>query len=147
MGGTATVFALASLGLPGLGNFVAEFLILAGVWQVSRWAAIVGALGLVFAAVYSLWLVQRAFHGPNEHDWRVADFGARELGMFGAMMAALVALGFYPQPLITSARQALETGRARADVSLEAQAAEAAVPATAATTAGLAAAAADEGAR
>ncbi|HSL94449.1 MAG TPA: NADH-quinone oxidoreductase subunit M, partial [Thermoleophilia bacterium] len=122
MGGTATVFALASLGLPGLGNFVAEFLILAGVWQVSRWAAVVGALGLVFAAVYSLWLVQRVFHGPNEHDWRVADFGARELGMFGAMMAALVALGFYPQPLITSARQALETGRARADVSLEAQA-------------------------
>jgi NADH-quinone oxidoreductase subunit M len=120
MGGTAMFFALASLGLPGLGNFVAEFLILMGVWQVSPWAAIVGAVGLVFAAVYSLWLVQRAFQGPNEHERRLADLGPRELGMFGVMMAALVALGFYPQPVITSARQALETARAQAQVSLEA---------------------------
>jgi NADH-quinone oxidoreductase subunit M len=120
MGATAMVFALASLGLPGLGNFVAEFLILVGVWEVSRWAAVLGAVGLVFAAVYSLWIVQRAFQGPNAHDWRVKDLGARELGAFGAMMAALVALGFYPQPVIDTAKQALDAGRARAEQSLAA---------------------------
>ena len=69
MGGTAMFFAMASLGLPGLGNFVAEFLILVGVWQVSQWAAVLGAVGLVFATVYALWMMQRAFQGEETHGW------------------------------------------------------------------------------
>ena len=105
MGGTAMFFAVASLGLPGLGNFVAEFLILVGTWQVAKWAAVLGAVGLVFATVYSLWLMQRAFQGKETHNWKFPDLGPREIGMFGAMIAALVVLGFYPQPLITTARQ------------------------------------------
>jgi NADH-quinone oxidoreductase subunit M len=105
MGGTAMFFALASLGLPGLGNFVAEFLILAGVWQVSEWAAVLGAVGLVFATVYALWMMQRAFQGEERHGWTFADLGARETGVFAAMIAALVVIGFWPQPLITTARQ------------------------------------------
>ena len=105
MGGTAMFFAMASLGLPGLGNFVAEFLILLGVWQVSHWAAVLGAVGLVFATVYALWMMQRAFQGEETHGWSFADLTKREVGMFGAMIAALVLLGFWPQPLITTARQ------------------------------------------
>ena len=105
MGGTAMFFAMASLGLPGLGNFVAEFLILVGVWQVSQWAAVLGAVGLVFATVYALWMMQRAFQGEETHGWSFADLTRREVGMFGAMIAALVLLGFWPQPLITTARQ------------------------------------------
>ena len=105
MGGTAMFFAMASLGLPGLGNFVAEFLILVGVWQVSHWAAVLGAVGLVFATVYALWMMQRAFQGEETHSWSFADLTRREVGMFGAMIAALVLLGFWPQPLITTARQ------------------------------------------
>ena len=105
MGGTAMFFAMASLGLPGLGNFVAEFLILVGVWQVSQWAAVLGAVGLVFATVYALWMMQRAFQGEETHGWSFADLTKREVGMFGAMIAALVLLGFWPQPLITTARQ------------------------------------------
>ena len=107
MGGVGMFFAMASLGLPGLGNFVAEFLILAGTWQVSKWAAVLGAVGLVFATVYSLWLMQRAFQGKETHGYKMPDLGPRELGMFGAMIAALVVLGFYPQPVITTARQAV----------------------------------------
>jgi len=105
MGGTAMFFALASLGLPGLGNFVAEFLILVGVWQVSRWAAVLGAVGLVFATVYALWMMQRAFQGEEKHGLSFADLSKREVGMFGAMIAALVLIGFWPQPLITTSRQ------------------------------------------
>ena len=107
MGGTTLFFALASLGLPGLGNFVAEFLILSGTWQVSKWAATLGAIGLVFATVYALWMMQRAFHGPETHGWSFHDLVPREIGMFAAMIAVLVALGFYPQPVITTARQSL----------------------------------------
>jgi len=105
MGGTAMFFALASLGLPGLGNFVAEFLILVGTWQVSKWAAVLGAVGLVFATVYALWMVQRAFQGEETHALRFDDLVPRETAMFAAMIAALIAIGFYPQPLITTGRQ------------------------------------------
>ena len=80
MGGAALFFALASLGLPGLGNFVAEFLILLGTWQVSRWAAVLGAVGLVFATVYALWMVQRAFHGEETHGWSFADLRRARAG-------------------------------------------------------------------
>jgi NADH-quinone oxidoreductase subunit M len=107
MGGTAMFFALASLGLPGLGNFVAEFLILVGVWRVSEWAAVLGAIGLVFATVYALWMMQRAFQGEEAHGRRFGDLAARETGMFAAMIAALVLIGFWPQPLIATARQSV----------------------------------------
>jgi NADH-quinone oxidoreductase subunit M len=63
MGGWALFFALASLGLPGLGSFVAEFLVLLGVYQVAPGMAIWATLGFVTSAIYSLWIVQRAFHG------------------------------------------------------------------------------------
>jgi NADH-quinone oxidoreductase subunit M len=108
MGGTAMFFAMASLGLPGLGNFVAEFLILVGVWQVSPWAAVLGAVGLVFATVYALWMMQRAFQGEETHGLSFVDLTKREIGMFAGMIAALVLLGFWPQPLITTASQTVE---------------------------------------
>jgi NADH-quinone oxidoreductase subunit M len=66
---------------------------------------VLGAVGLVFATVYALWMMQRAFQGEETHGWSFADLTRREIGMFGAMIAALVLLGFWPQPLITTARQ------------------------------------------
>jgi NADH-quinone oxidoreductase subunit M len=108
MGGTAMFFAMASLGLPGLGNFVAEFLILVGVWQVSHWAAVLGAVGLVFATVYALWMMQRAFQGEETHGLKFGDLTKIEIGMFASMVAALVLLGFWPQPLITTAHKTVD---------------------------------------
>jgi NADH-quinone oxidoreductase subunit M len=133
MGGTAMFFALASLGLPGLGNFVAEFLILVGVWRVSEWAAVLGAIGLVFATVYALWMMQRAFQGEETHGWSFGDLGVRETGMFAAMIAALVTIGFWPQPLIATARQpvtALERVTAASDLHAAAEGAALAADAT-----------------
>ncbi len=116
MGGTGLFFALASLGLPGLGNFIAEFLILTGTWQVSKWAAVLGAIGLVFATVYALWMVQRAFQGKETHGWRFADLRPREIGMFASLIAALVFLGFYPQPVINAANVPIYAAQSQADI-------------------------------
>lgn len=63
MGAVTMFFVIASLGLPGLGNFVAEFLVLVGLFQVDRWMTVVAALGLITAAAYSLILVQKSFQG------------------------------------------------------------------------------------
>jgi NADH-quinone oxidoreductase subunit M len=126
MGGVAMVFALASLGLPGLGNFVAEFLILLGVYQVSIVFAAIAAVGLVAATVYALWMIQVTFHGPDRAGWRLPDFGRREMAVMGALIAVILWLGLYPQPVLNTAEPAL-AGLARS----VAQQKAAAVPAAA----------------
>jgi NADH-quinone oxidoreductase subunit M len=108
MGGVATFFALASLGLPGLGNFVGEFLVLLGVYQRSVPLAVFASLGLVVATVYSLWIIQQVFHGPNRQGWRLADLTLRESAVLGVLMAALVWLGLYPAPVLDMSRPALK---------------------------------------
>ncbi len=112
MGACAMFFALASLGLPGLGNFVAEFLVLLGLFAVQPWFTAVAAVGLVTAAVYSLWMMQQAFQGVPDEGRRMADFGGREMVAMAAMIAALIWLGLYPQPVLDLAAPALEGLRA-----------------------------------
>jgi NADH-quinone oxidoreductase subunit M len=107
MGGAAIFFAMASLGLPGLGNFVAEFLVLAGSFQVAPVLTAVATVGLVIATVYSLRLVQHTFYGPNAEGRRVPDLSARDMVVVVAMMAVLMWLGLYPQAVLDTANPAL----------------------------------------
>ena len=98
MGAVTLFFIVASLGMPGLGNFVGEFLVLFGAFQVNAGLTVLAALGLVVAAVYALSLMQRSFQGsPNPDIATMSDFGARELSVMIPMMIALLWLGFYPQ--------------------------------------------------
>ncbi|MFT4635279.1 MAG: NADH-quinone oxidoreductase subunit M [Arenicella sp.] len=99
MGAVALFFALASLGLPGLGNFIAEFLVLAGLFAVSPWTTAVAALGLITAAIYSLILIQKAFYGKPTPDLQLTDFGSLEMAAMGVMVIGLIGLGLYPQPV------------------------------------------------
>ena len=108
MGALALFFALASLGLPGRGNFVAEFLVLLGAYQVSPAAGVIAATGLVAATVYALWMIQQTFHGAARESWKPADLTAREMTALLAMAAALIWLGLYPQPVLDAAAPALE---------------------------------------
>ncbi|MGE5617916.1 MAG: complex I subunit 4 family protein [Sphingomonadaceae bacterium] len=107
MGGATLFFALASLGLPGLGNFVGEFLTLLGTFQANFAAAVLAALGIVFATVYALWMIQRVFHGPIAERRQLPDLSSRELGMVAMLVATALWLGFYPQPVLDAAGQGL----------------------------------------
>lgn len=102
MGAVTLFFVVASLGLPGLGNFVGEFLVLVGAFQVDVGVTVLAALGLVVAAAYALLLMQRSFQGAagGGDPAPVRDFGARELTVMGLLMLALVWLGVHPQPLL-----------------------------------------------
>ena len=104
MGGVAMIFAMASLGLPGLGNFIAEFLVLLGVYARSVPLAVIGAVGMILAAVYSLWIVQRVFHGPRAEESKLADLSVREAIVLGSMVVVIVWLGVWPQPLLNATR-------------------------------------------
>lgn len=102
------LFAIASLGLPGLGNFVGEFLVLLGAWRVSVPATAVAVTGLVCATIYALALVQRAFHGPaREVHAGVPDLASGHLATMGAMVIVSAWLGLYPQPVFDAVRPAL----------------------------------------
>jgi NADH-quinone oxidoreductase subunit M len=103
----ALFFAAASLGLPGLGNFVGEFLILLGTFQVSPLIAIVSASGLILAAVYSLIIMQRAFYGQPKSEDRLEDLSARELCMMMSLVLLLVWLGLYPQTVLNTSAAAM----------------------------------------
>jgi len=108
MGGVGLLFALASLGLPGLGNFVGEFLVLLGAYPVSAPLTALATVGLIAATVYSLWMIQLAFHGPNVAGWKLPDLGSREMAVMAVMIAIIVWLGFYPQPVLNTAKPALD---------------------------------------
>ncbi len=96
-------FAIASLGLPGLGNFIGEFLILLGVFNGHPVFAVIGALGVIAAAAYALILVQRAFHGPPRAATAVGDLRMRHLAVMAALTITIIGLGVYPQPVFNTA--------------------------------------------
>jgi NADH-quinone oxidoreductase subunit M len=109
MGACALFFAVASLGLPGLGNFVAEFLVLLGLFAVQPWITAIAALGMIGAAIYALWMMQLAFQGKPDEQRRFADFDTREMATMAAMMLALIWLGLHPQPVLNIAQPVLDT--------------------------------------
>ncbi|NKB99560.1 MAG: NADH-quinone oxidoreductase subunit M [Pseudomonadales bacterium] len=105
MGTVTLFFVVASLGMPGLGNFVGEFMVLMGAFKTDVLLTAIAAIGIVVSAVYSLLLMQRAFQGsPTEEIGPIADFGARELTIMGLLMIGLIWLGVYPQPVFDTAQ-------------------------------------------
>jgi NADH-quinone oxidoreductase subunit M len=91
---------LSSIGLPGLNGFVGEFLILLGAFQANRLLAVLATSGIIFAAVYMLWMYQRVFFGEVHHDEnrRLADLGAREWLTLAPLLLLIVWIGVYPKP-------------------------------------------------
>jgi len=108
MGAAALFFAMASLGLPGLGNFVGEFLVLIGTFRKNMAITSIAVAGVVTATVYSLWLVQRTFQGENKYRWEIPDLSLREGIAMGVMIVALLWLGLYPQPLLDRAGKSMD---------------------------------------
>jgi NADH-quinone oxidoreductase subunit M len=100
MGAAALVLSMALVGLPGLVNFVAEFLVLTGTWTVSPVATVLAGFGLVIATVYALRMFQMAFHGAPRERWTLPDLSGREKSVLFIMIALLVGLGLFPQGVL-----------------------------------------------
>jgi NADH-quinone oxidoreductase subunit M len=106
MGAIGLFFSVAALGMPGLGNFVGEFLVLLGAYRANLPLTVLAVAGLILAPVYALHVVQRVFHGPpGAHPAR--DFSLRELGLMLVLVAATVWLGLYPQGFMALSDAAL----------------------------------------
>ena len=97
----ATLFVIAmlsSVGLPGLNGFVGEFLILSGSFKTHPTAAVIAATGVILAAIYLLWLVQRVFFGPitNEENRFIPDIAWNEVTAMVPLIVLMVWIGVYP---------------------------------------------------
>ena len=104
IGGTFLLAGLSSLALPGMSTFVSEFLVLVGTFSRHRVYAVIATVGIVFAALYILLLVQRTMHGPPTGlaalPGRFKDLTAREALALVPLLALVIFLGFYPKPML-----------------------------------------------
>jgi NADH-quinone oxidoreductase subunit M len=102
----ATIFmiiTLSSVALPGTNGFVGEFLILVGGFESSlRWWTIIASSGVIFAAVYMLWMFQRVMFGElnNPKNQKLEDLNAREIAIMVPLLVMVFVLGVYPNPFI-----------------------------------------------
>jgi NADH-quinone oxidoreductase subunit M len=100
---------LSSLALPGLSSFVSEFLVLVGTFARYPVAAVLATLGIVLASLYILITYQRMFTGPTQEfsaGWR--DMDRREAWVVAPLIAVIIALGFYPKPVLDVLNPAVE---------------------------------------
>ncbi|MHB1005063.1 MAG: complex I subunit 4 family protein [Chloroflexota bacterium] len=103
----ATIFVmagLASLGLPGMAGFVAEFTVFVGAYGPWSTYTILGAAGIVITAGYILWMIQRVFFGPANPEQglsRVGDAkGFVELAPLLTLTGVIIFLGVFPSLLV-----------------------------------------------
>ena len=95
---TFLVATLSSIGLPGLNNFVGEFLVILGAFGADRVLGAFAVTGVVLAAIYMLWAYQRTFQGPESGRHRgVVDMLPREFAAVVPVVAAMLLIGVYPK--------------------------------------------------
>ncbi len=97
------LFTMASVGLPATSGFVGELLVLVGTFQVSQWATLGAATGLVLGAAYMLWLYRRVMYGPvaNHEVEQLRDLTPREWLLFVPLMVFTLLLVVFPKPVFT----------------------------------------------
>ena len=119
----ATIFvitSMSSIGLPFLNGFVGEFLIMLGMWKstilsitaTTNWnyvATMLAGTGVIFAAVYLLWMIQRVFFGrlTNDKNRGLKDLSYREIGLIAPLVFLMVFMGVYPKPFLDRSRDSV----------------------------------------
>lgn len=125
----ATIFiitTMASIGLPFLNGFVGEFLIMVGMFQSQvlavtatvNWnyvSAMLAGTGVIFAAVYMLWMAQRVFFGKvtNAKNKTLVDLSWREIGLMLPLLALMVYMGVFPKPFLKRSDEVIKSIQAR----------------------------------
>ena len=105
-----TIVSLSTIGVPGTNGFVGEFLVLIGAFKTYPVLAVIAATGVIIAAAYLLWAIQRILFNPldkpeNEH---IPDLNRRELLLMAPLVAGIVWLGVYPAPVLRRMQPAAE---------------------------------------
>src|SRR5687768_2142161 len=97
-----TIVSLSSIGLPGTNGFIGEFLVLVGSFRTEPIWTILAATGVIFAAAYLLWAIQRILFQPvtNVENERLTDLNGREMFIMAALVVPILWIGIYPKPIL-----------------------------------------------
>jgi NADH-quinone oxidoreductase subunit M len=97
-----TFVSLSSIGLPGTNGFVGEFLVLIGSFETYPVLAMISTTGVIFAAAYLLWALQRILFNPlaKPENAHLRDLNKRELALLLPLVAVIIWLGVYPAPVL-----------------------------------------------
>ena len=97
-----TFVSLSSIGLPGTNGFVGEFLVLIGAFRTYPVLSTIAATGVIFAAAYLLWAIQRILFNPldKRENTHLPDLNRRELAIMAPLVAVIIWLGIYPAPVL-----------------------------------------------
>ncbi len=110
--GTVLIFtSMASLGLPGLGGFVSEFMVVRGAWPVFTAATAISMVGLFFTGAYILKALKMVLQGPLNEQWKghLPEMNAREVFVMAPLMVLMAAIGIWPAWLLDMINRAVTT--------------------------------------
>jgi NADH-quinone oxidoreductase subunit M len=100
----AVMFLIATMGsvaLPATGGFIGEWLILLGTFKSWPLAGILAGTGVVFGAIYMLWLTLKVVWGPiSKENEELLDLSARETFILGSLSAMIFICGFASKPIL-----------------------------------------------
>ncbi|GII02289.1 NADH-quinone oxidoreductase subunit M [Planobispora takensis] len=117
LAGAFLIAGLSGLSLPGLAPFVSEFMVLIGTYERYAVPAIIGATGVILAAIYILWMYKRTMNGPTAEPVKgFTDLNGREKWVVAPLIALIVAFGFFPKPLLDVINPAVDKTLTNAQV-------------------------------
>ena len=109
LSGAFLIAGAASLGLPLLSGFVSEILVFFGAFRAFPALTILAVFGIILAAGYILWMLQRTLFGPRPARWDdLTDASPSELVPVALLVISIVAVGVYPMWLTDVFRDGLE---------------------------------------
>jgi NADH-quinone oxidoreductase subunit M len=110
-GGILLFTAMGSLGLPGLGGFVSEFLVIRGSWPIFAVFTALSMIGLFFTGAYILKVIKKVLHGPLNEHWEhhgLADINFREVVVMAPLMVMMLWIGVWPAWILNVINEAMK---------------------------------------
>ncbi|HYX09241.1 MAG TPA: NADH-quinone oxidoreductase subunit M [Bacteroidales bacterium] len=107
-GSFGLIFTMSTVGLPGLGNFLAEFLVLLGTFKVNITVAVLAALGLIATVIYALRMIQKIAFGEKQYTGIAHDLSIREKIIAAALVVPIFWLGLFPGPVFKTLNAPIE---------------------------------------
>ncbi|MGP1930571.1 MAG: NADH-quinone oxidoreductase subunit M [Arsenophonus sp. ET-YP4-MAG3] len=101
-------FVVATLGMPGTGNFIGEFIILFGTFEKFKLVTIIMIFSLIFTSIYALWMMQQIYYGVEKSKKTLQPLNYREIFILLTLALLSLILGFYPQPVLDTSKNVMK---------------------------------------
>jgi NADH-quinone oxidoreductase subunit M len=109
------LITISSIAVPGTNGFIGEFLILLGTFEINKVAAVIAVTGVIWGAVYMLWLYKRVFFGKageltshSDHGHPLKDLSLREISVLVPLLIFVFWMGLFPNHFLNKTKASLD---------------------------------------